>query len=101
MGMYGRKITPHLRKGTPLHMHLSDPPRGVWNVEAFRAGGEMIVCPGLWDALTFWNAGYRNVTCTFGPDALTDDQLAAFREYSILRTKEDCLSLPPVQKVTV
>ncbi|NLX53861.1 MAG: hypothetical protein GXY58_01965 [Planctomycetaceae bacterium] len=93
--MYGRKITPHLRKGTPLHMHLSDPPRGVWNVEAFRAGGEMIVCPGLWDALTFWNAGYRNVTCTFGPDALTDDQLAAFREYSILRALVVSASIAP------
>ncbi len=95
MGMYGRKITPHLRKGTPLHMHLSEERRGVWNVEAFRAGGEMIVCPGLWDALTFWNAGYRNVTCTFGPDALTDDHLAAFREFNILRALVVSASIAP------
>ena len=35
--------------------------------------------------MTFWNAGYRNVTCTFGPDALTDDHLAAFREFGVRR----------------
>ena len=66
-------------------MHLSDQRRGVWNIEAFRAGNEIISVPGLFDALTFWNAGYRNVTCTFGPDALTDDHLAAFREFGIRR----------------
>ena len=33
--IYGRKTNDHLRKGTPLHMHLSDQRRGVWNVEAF------------------------------------------------------------------
>jgi DNA primase len=82
--IYGRKTGNHLRKGTPLHMHLSEG-RGVWNVEAFHAGNEVILCAGLWDALTFWNAGYRNVTCTFGPDALTDDHLTAFREFGIRR----------------
>ncbi len=95
VNIYGRKTTAHLRKGTPLHMHLSDPPRGVWNVEAFRAGGEIIVCPGLWDALTFWNAGYRNVTCTFGPDVLTDDHMAAFREFNILRAMVVSGSIAP------
>ena len=32
LGLYGRKITPHLRKGTPLHLYLPGPHRGVWNV---------------------------------------------------------------------
>ncbi len=95
VGIYGRKTRNDLRKGTPVHMHLSDQPRGVWNVEEFRAGGEIIVCPGLWDALTFWNAGYRNVTCTFGPDALTDDHMAAFREFNILRALVVSESIAP------
>ena len=76
-------------------MHLSDERRGVWNVEAFRAGNEIIVCAGLWDALTFWNAGYRNVTCTFGPDALTDDHLAAFREFGIRRVLVTAAAIAP------
>jgi len=85
MDIYGRKTGDHLRPGTPLHMHLSDQRRGVWNVEAFAATEEIILCPSLFDALSFWNAGYRNVSCTFGPDALTDDHLAAFQEFSIRR----------------
>jgi hypothetical protein len=83
--IYGRKMNDHLRKGTPLHMHLSDQRRGVWNVEAFAATDEIVLCPSLFDALTFWNAGYRNMSCTFGPDALTDDHLAALREFGIRR----------------
>ena len=30
--MYGRKITPNLRAGTPLHLYLPGPHRGVFNV---------------------------------------------------------------------
>ena len=29
--MYGRKITPGLHEGTPLHLHLPGPHQGVWN----------------------------------------------------------------------
>ncbi len=83
--LYGRKICPRLRKGTPLHMHLSDKRPGVWNIEAFGSIEEIILCPSLFDALTFWSHGYRNVTCMFGPDALTEDHLAAFKEFNIRR----------------
>lgn len=84
--VYGRKINGlRLRKGTALDVHLSDQRRGVWNVEAFQATDEIILCSSLFDALTLWCNGYRNVTCTFGPDALTDDHLAAFREFGTRR----------------
>jgi hypothetical protein len=62
VGMYGRKITEGLRPGTPLHLYLPGPHRGVFNVEAFAASKEMILCEALIDALTFWSAGYRNVS---------------------------------------
>ena len=29
--MYGRKVTPKLREGTPLHLYLPGDQRGVWN----------------------------------------------------------------------
>ena len=93
--IYGRKTRNDLRKGTPVHMHMTEPPRGVWNVEAFRAGNEIIVCAGLWDALTFWNAGYRNVTCTFGADAITEDHLTAFREFGIRRVLVTAAEIAP------
>lgn len=86
LDVYGRKIGgKRLRKGTPMHMHLADERHGVWNVESFGAGDEVILCTSLLDALTFWCHGYRNVTCSFGPDGLLEDHLDAFREYHIRR----------------
>ena len=35
--MYGRKITPNLREGTPDHLYLPGAHRGVWNEEALAA----------------------------------------------------------------
>jgi DNA primase len=84
--LYGRKTGGiHLRKGTPLDMYLGNERKGVWNVEAVSASEEMILCPSVVDALTFWNHGYRNVTCTFGPDALTQDHLHVFTEFKVKR----------------
>jgi DNA primase len=37
LGMYGRKITAGLREGTPLHVYLPGPHRGVWNEQALQA----------------------------------------------------------------
>ena len=64
--MYGRKITPGLRPGTPQHLYLPGPHRGVWNIEAMASSREMIVCESLIDAMTFWCAGFRNVTSSYG-----------------------------------
>jgi DNA primase catalytic core len=81
VGMYGRKVTAHLRDGTPLHLYLPGPHRGVWNVEALQAQKEVILCEALIDALTFWCAGYRNVTASYGVEGFTAQHLAAFKRY--------------------
>ncbi len=84
--IYGRKILDgHLRKGTALHTHLNEKHPGVWNVDALAGAEEVVLCSSLWDALTFWNHGYRNVTTMFGADALTADHLAAFKKFSTKR----------------
>lgn len=83
LGAYGRKITPthQLRPGTPLHLYLPGPHRGVFNVEALMASKEVILCEALVDALTFWCAGFRNVTAAYGVEGFTHDHLAAFKTY--------------------
>jgi DNA primase catalytic core len=83
LGAYGRKITPthQLRPGTPLHLYLPGPHRGVFNVEALMASKEVILCEALIDALTFWCAGFRNVTAAYGVEGFTHDHLAAFKTY--------------------
>ncbi len=71
VGMYGRKITPGLRAGTPLHLYLPGPHRGVFNLAAFKASQEIIVCESLIDALTFWCAGFRHVTTAYGVEGFS------------------------------
>jgi DNA primase len=81
--IYGRKITDRLRPGTPLHMYLPGPHKGVWNEEALMASKDIILCESLIDALTFWCAGYRNVTASYGVNGFTDDHREAFRRHGI------------------
>jgi DNA primase catalytic core len=83
--MYGRKITPNLRSGTPDHLYLPGEHRGVWNEEAFLASKEIILCEALIDALTFWVAGYRNVTASYGVNGFTADHRAAFERHNTKR----------------
>lgn len=83
--MYGRKITPGLREGTPLHLYLPGPHQGVWNELALQVSKEIILCESLIDALTFWCAGYRNVTASYGVSGFTEDHRAAFRKHGVER----------------
>jgi DNA primase len=79
--MYGRKITRALRENTPLHSYLPRPHRGVWNEEALVASKEIILCEALIDALTFWCAGFRHVTASYGVNGFTDDHRAALKRH--------------------
>jgi DNA primase len=81
VGMYGRKITPGLREGTPLHMYLPGPHRGIFNWEALRVSKTIILCEALIDALTFWCHGFRNVTSVYGIESHITEHLAAFKRY--------------------
>ena len=90
--LYGRKITPRLRPGTPLHLYLpahaaraGDGGRGVFNLDALKAAKEIILCESLIDALTFWCAGYRNVTTAYGVEGFTDELLCAFKTHATQR----------------
>lgn len=49
------------------------------------ATDEIILCESLIDALTFWVAGYRNVTASYGTSGFTDEHLAAFQCHQIKR----------------
>ena len=83
--MYGRKMTPNLRTGTADHTYLPGPHRGVWNEEALIASKDIILCEALIDALTFWVAGYRNVTASYGVNGFTADHRAAFERHGTER----------------
>lgn len=76
--IYGRKIRDDLRPGTPLHLYLPGPHRGVFNAESLKGQEEVILCEALIDALTFWCAGFRNVTASYGVEGFTAEHLALF-----------------------
>jgi DNA primase catalytic core len=79
VGVYGRKVNQHLRPGTPKHLYLPGPHRGVFNREGLESQPEVILCEALIDALTFWAAGYHNVTSCYGVNGMTDELLAALK----------------------
>lgn len=83
--LYGRKIGRDLRKGTPLHLYLPGPHRGVWNAEGLAGAEEVILCESLLDALTFWRWGFEHVTASYGVNGFTEEHERAFEELRIRR----------------
>ncbi|EEE35269.1 conserved hypothetical protein [Rhodobacteraceae bacterium KLH11] len=84
---YGRKIRPDYKigKNEMKHGYLPGPHRGVWNVKAFVASDEIILCEVLIDAMTFWVQGFRNVTAIYGTSGFSADLKRAFETSGIAR----------------
>jgi DNA primase len=83
-GMYGRTIS--TMHNVPQHLYLPGPHRGVFNLEGIASSSrEVILCEALIDALTFWSAGFRNVTSSYGVEGFTDELLAAFKKHKVDR----------------
>jgi DNA primase len=59
--------------------------RGVWNEEALVASKQIILCEALIDALTFWCAGFRHVTTSYGINGFTDEHRAALQKHGTER----------------
>jgi len=80
--LYGRRLDHHAKVA---HLYLPGPHRGVFNLDALRASKEIVVCESLIDALTFWCAGYRHVTASYGANGFTAEMLEATKSYGIER----------------
>ncbi len=86
--VYGRKLLDNLRAGTPKHLYLparEGRGRGVFNLAALQASREIILCEALIDALSFWCAGYRNVTAAYGIEGFTEEHVEAFKHHGTER----------------
>jgi DNA primase len=81
--VYGLKTGRHRKP--PLQLCRPGLPRGIWNIAALQSSKEVILCESLIDALTFWCAGYRNVTASYGVAGFTDEHLDAFKRYGTER----------------
>ncbi|ACT06767.1 zinc finger CHC2-family protein [Dickeya chrysanthemi Ech1591] len=89
MQLYGRRVQPDhkILKGSPKHLYLPSPLAGVWNEEALKASSDLILCESLIDAMTFWCAGFRNVTTAYGANGFTADHLAALQYHGVKRVQ--------------
>ncbi|MFM1979578.1 MAG: hypothetical protein RLZ68_843 [Pseudomonadota bacterium] len=81
--IYGRKIGEKV--DGPAHLYLPGPHRGVWNAQGLQGQEEVILTEALIDAMTFWCAGYTNVTAAYGVEGFTDDHLATFQRCGVRR----------------
>ena len=93
--IYGRKVNNGLRKGTNYHLYLSEAgrlydDRGMWNEQALAVHSEIILCESIIDAMSFWVAGYKNVTAIYGTNGFTDYHREAISKY---KTKTVMLAL--------
>ena len=57
----------------------------MWNEAALVASREIILCEALIDALTFWCAGFRHVTTSYGVNGFTEEHREAFRKHATKR----------------
>ncbi len=80
--MYGRKIE-RPQRGLPAHLYLPGAHGGVWNEQALIGSSVVVLCESLIDAMSFWVAGFRNVTAAYGVNGFTDEMDQAFRKHGV------------------
>ena len=83
--IYGHKVAKKLRPGTPVDIALYDSLPSLFNIKAVETCEEIILCSSIIDALTFWCAGYKNVTCSDGVESLPDKIIDVFKRSSVKR----------------
>ena len=73
--MYGRRVND--QASGPKHLYLPGPHRGVLNARAAQvyADEEIILTEAVFDALTFYAHGIKNVLACYGTGGFTDDHL--------------------------
>ena len=81
--VYGRAIDENGKHDR--HLFLPGPQRGIWNPAALCISPEVIVTEGIVDALTFWCAGFHNVTTGYSAKALPEELLDALIAAKVAR----------------
>lgn len=91
VGLYGRRLTdppqsPLKQRGEEItHLYLPGPRRGVFNHQASKRSKSIILTESIIDALTLYNAGFKDVIPCYGVNGLTEDHLDLFTRH---QTKE-------------
>ncbi|ODT73768.1 hypothetical protein ABS71_06595 [bacterium SCN 62-11] len=78
VGFYGRRIRPDAKFP---HLYLPGPHRGVLNWQGLRASTSVTLTESVLDALSFWQAGARSVSCLFGCQNLPEPLVELMQRY--------------------
>lgn len=81
VGLYGRLISNNSQFSP--HLYLRGPQRGVLNWQALKLSSRVIVAESVFDALSLWMAGCRNVTCLYGVRNLPQDLSALLGTFAV------------------
>jgi len=82
VGIYGRSID---ESSSVPHLYLPGPHQGVFNWQAAKRSRDLLLTEGIIDALSLYQAGFKDVISLYGVKGLTPDHLALFKKY---RTKK-------------
>jgi len=75
-GIYGRRVN----DAEPRHLYLPGPHRGVFNGAAAKASQSLFITEAIFDALSLWQAGQRNVIALYGANGWTDDHAQLLKD---------------------
>ncbi len=79
VGLYGRRI----KDGETAHLYLPGPWRGVFNFQAAKRSKSVILTESIIDALTLYNAGFRDVIPCYGVHGYTRIHTELFKQNQI------------------
>jgi DNA primase catalytic core len=89
VSLYGRRASrPAATRGELRHLYPPGPHRGLFNRQCLDQS-EIILCEAVFDALTFYASGFRNVTCLFGTEGFTDELWEALKKVQRVRLAYD------------
>ncbi len=80
VGLYGRRIS---KSAKVKHLYLPGPKRGVFNWQSLSETRTAYLCEGVWDALSLWAVGTRNVSCLYGSGSMPADLERHLRASSV------------------
>jgi DNA primase catalytic core len=78
-GLYGRRIGDQ----EPRHIYLKGERRGIFNRTAAKGSKSLIIVESIFDAISLWVAGFRNVIALGGKDGWREEHAALIRENQI------------------
>jgi DNA primase len=79
VGLYGRRLT----DDQPKHLYLRGESRGVCNGVTAKTTQSLIVTEAIFDAMSLWAAGFRNVIPMGGKDGWTADHDRLIQENGV------------------